>query len=125
MIDDWSKYSPQFRPREFLCRHTGRIDMQPEFMDRLHAARMAAGIPFVVTSGYRDKSHPEEIDKTSTGDHPKGMAADIACNFFTAWKIAYAAMQQGLTVGVSQKAGRPRFLHLAYRPDQEPGLYSY
>jgi len=74
---DWRRY-PNFRPEEFRCRHTGRLRMDPGFMERLQRLRSAYGRSMVITSGYRDPTHPAEAAKTSSGAHTLGRACDVA-----------------------------------------------
>lgn len=67
-----------FTVDEFDCQHTGKNEMDPEFLRRLDALRDACGFPFRITSGYRDPSHPVEAKKKKAGTHASGIAADIA-----------------------------------------------
>lgn len=66
-----------FRIEEFDCQHTGKNEMNPDFLEKLDHLRGVCGFPFVVTSGYRDKTHPEEAKKERHGKHSEGIAADI------------------------------------------------
>lgn len=65
---------------EFDCSETGENEMDPDFLDRLDKLRHNCGFPFVITSGYRAATHPEEINKPKPGMHNKGIAADIKVN---------------------------------------------
>lgn len=125
---NWDKY-PNFKKEEFDCKHTGKNFMQPDFMDALQALRTEYGRPMRVTSGYRDITHPAEAGKSRPGQHNKGLAVDIACDANGAYEIMALAVKHGFTgIGVSQKAGIPRFLHLDRRvlgPGEKPVLYSY
>lgn len=124
MIPDWSAY-PNFSKAEFDCRHTGRNDMQPEFMSKLQQLRNACGFPFRVTSGYRDRTHPEEAKKAAPGQHSLGLAADIACDSSTAHEIVRQALALGFTgIGISQRGDLPRFVHLDMRKGK-PVIYGY
>lgn len=121
---DWSMY-PNFTKEEFDCSATGENDMQPTFMAKLQSLRRAYGKPMTITSGYRDKTHPKEAKKAEPGQHSKGLAADIACGADDAFKIASLAFRHGFTgVGISQRIGQPRFIHLDLRAGT-PVLYSY
>ena len=62
---------------EFDCTHTGKNKMCPEFLSKLDELRGACAFPFTVTSGYRDKTHPNEAEKPRGGTHTQGIAADI------------------------------------------------
>ena len=77
MIAQWNLY-PNFKKEEFDCKHTGRNGMQQDFMEMLDELRRICGFPFIITSGYRDPSHPAEASKvTKGGQHTLGRAADI------------------------------------------------
>lgn len=67
-----------FTLEEFDCQHTGKNEMDMDFLRRLDALREACGFPFRITSGYRDPSHPIEAKKKKAGTHAQGIAADIA-----------------------------------------------
>ena len=78
-----------FRPEEFDCKckkckdnGEGRgIDMMEHyFLQMLDDARHKAGIPFVITSGYRCPSHNKAVGGVANSAHTKGLAADIACS---------------------------------------------
>ena len=58
--------------------------MNEEFLNLLDRARDAAGIPFVITSGFRTLDHQNELKKqgypvSKSSSHLKGLAADISC----------------------------------------------
>ena len=67
-----------FTLEEFACKHTGKNNINESFVRRLDELRAACGFPFVITSGYRDPSHPAEARKSKGGVHTQGIAADIA-----------------------------------------------
>ena len=124
MIQDWSKFS-NFRKEEFDCKATGKNDMQPAFMAALQSLRTEYGKPMTVTSGYRDVTHPQEAKKPAPGQHTKGLAVVIACGADEAHAIATLALKHGFRgIGVSQKNGIPRFIHLDLR-EGPCVLYSY
>jgi len=126
MIHDWKKYEPYFTKAEFDCKETGRNQMQPEFMDKLLLLRQHVNFPFIITSGYRDITHSVERNKDKPGYHTKGIAVDIAVQADRAWTLVSAAMLMGFYgVGVSQRKGIPRFIHLDTRPDNLRVLYGY
>lgn len=116
MIDNWNKY-PNFSKEEFDCKHTGNNEMQPHFMEWLQELRTVVGLPFLISSGYRDSTHPVEARKTTTGAHTRGIAVDIrVTDGGTAGRIIEAAMAMGVKgVGVAQDNRRnrtSRFIHL-------------
>lgn len=94
-------------------------------MESLQALRTEYDKPMVVTSGYRDPSHPIELRKASPGTHAHGIAVDIGVHSNEAYRIVELAFKHGFTgIGVSQKAGGARFIHLDKRATT-PVLYSY
>lgn len=114
---NWADY-PNFKKHEFQCKHTGACHMEPEFMARLQRLRTAFGKPMVITSGYRDRSHPVERNKATSGTHTLGRAVDIAVLGQDALRLVVLAVEHGFTgIGVQQKGGA-RFIHL---DDVSPG----
>lgn len=104
---NWNDY-PNFEAREFNCKHTGHNRMDANFMARLQALRTEYGKPMVVTSGYRDPSHPVEAKKRKPGTHAKGRAVDIACYGAEAFKLVQLAQKHGFAgIGVARN-----FIHL-------------
>ncbi len=119
---DWAKY-PSFKSAEFRCRHCGKEEMQPEFMEKLQALRHQYGKPLRVTSGYRCPDHPIEKAKVHPGMHATGLAADLGVQDGDAVDLLRLALGLGFTgIGVQQK-GAGRFLHLDLR--SEPTIWSY
>jgi uncharacterized protein YcbK (DUF882 family) len=123
---NWDRYKPYFTEAEFRCKHTGKCEMSEEFMDRLLALRLAYGRPMTITSGYRDKTHPTEMGKTTTGTHTQGRACDVAVRGADALRIVELAIRFGFTgIGVKQK-GRSRFIHLDDTVSSiRPTIWSY
>ncbi|WP_119169062.1 D-Ala-D-Ala carboxypeptidase family metallohydrolase [Algihabitans albus] len=127
LVTDWSRY-PNFTESEFVCSHTGRCEMQSELLDKLQALRSQLGQPLVVSSGYRDPSHPVEGRKVSPGAHAYGYAVDLRCNGQLAYLVlAFAAGIGFERIGVAQKGARgSRFIHLDTWPDgPAPAVWSY
>ena len=122
---NWSDY-PNFNEAEFRCSHTGKCDMQASFMEKLQQLRTEYGKPMVITSGYRDITHPIEAAKATPGIHTMGLAADVGCNGAAAYHILQIAFKIGFTgIGVSQ-SGRNRFLHLdTYTKPPRSNVWSY
>lgn len=110
---DWSQY-PNFSKAEFDCKHTGKNDMQPFFLDILQKIRTEYGKPLKVTSGYRDKTHPAEAKKSSPGAHSHGVAADVSViGFRDVRTLMNLAEKYGVRrVGISAKRGSGWFMHL-------------
>jgi zinc D-Ala-D-Ala carboxypeptidase len=118
---DWSLY-PNFSEAEMRCKHTGKCEMHPDFMERLQQLRYLYDRPMPVTSGFRDRTHPVERKKPagSIGPHTTGRAVDIAVRGSDAYDLIYMAMACGFTgIGLRQH-GNSRFVHLDDLPPGNP-----
>lgn len=71
----WFNYSEFDSPDD---PGTGNL-MDQDFLEMLDDARNVAGIPFVITSGYRTESWNHHVGGKQDSAHLKGCAADIAC----------------------------------------------
>ena len=67
-----------FTRDEFLCPCCLTEDMEPAFLARLDDAREIAGVPFVITSGFRCRRHNAKVGGVEDSAHVWGVAADIA-----------------------------------------------
>ena len=110
-----------FTKAEFACKHTGKNETKDSFIHSLDQLRHVCGFPFTITSGYRDKTHPEELGKAVPGQHNRGVAADVrVTGGMQRRKIVEMAFVVGFTgIGVSKG-----FVHLDKRNTQ-PMLWSY
>jgi zinc D-Ala-D-Ala carboxypeptidase len=124
---NWALY-PNFSEAEFRCRATGKCEMHPDFMARLQKLRTVYGRPMRISSGYRDRTHPVEMRKATTGAHAMGRAADIAVDGWEAMRLLQLAVEVGFTgIGVQQK-GAGRFIHVDDVPAgvlPRPAIWSY
>lgn len=57
---------------------SGKLHMNPAFIQKLDIARGKAGIPFKINSGYRTTTHNEEVGGVANSAHTLGLAADIS-----------------------------------------------
>jgi len=127
---DWNT-SAYFNQHEFTCSHTGKCDMDSNFINKLNELRVAFGKPMRITSGFRDVTHPIEAKKSSPGAHTTGKAADISVARGDAFYLLSLALQKGFTgIGIAQKgSGASRFLHLdtiENSPERpRPTIWSY
>jgi len=129
-VMDWPW--PNFTPREFGCRGTGRIVVVPPFMDMLQALRLALDFPFIVTSGYRSPDYNSSISSTGLkGPHTFGEAVDILVSGERARRLAVVGGQIGFTgLGLNQKGPYDkRFIHLDTLPPERhqprPHIWTY
>ena len=123
---NWNDY-PNFSKAEFDCKHTGNNEMKPEFMALLQKLRTEYGKSMTITSGYRDPTHPIEARKAKPGTHASGLAADIGCDGRGAYELVLLAFKLGFTgIGVSQRTGVGRFVHLDILTDSpRPNMWGY
>ena len=111
-----------FRLEEFNCTHTNLNEMDHEFLEKLDELRERVGLPFIITSGYRDATHPAEARKAEpgTGTHCQGIAADIAVsNGFERMNIVHEAIKMGFSIGVART-----FVHVDDRKTT-PVMWTY
>ena len=110
-----------FELEEFNCQHTGNNEMKPEFLEKLDALRHVCAFPFVITSGYRDPSHPIEAAKEIPGTHAQGIAADIrVVSSNKRFRLIKEALKLGFTgIGID-----PAFIHLDIRASS-PVIWTY
>jgi len=124
---------PHFTPDELRCRcGCGRVDMAPDFLDRLEQLRVAFGRPLSVCSGFRCPAHNANPLVSHSGDrgpHTTGRAVDIRIGRGDAYALNALAPALGFTgIGFAQK-GDARFIHLDDLPDApgqpRPTVWSY
>lgn len=75
------------------------IDLDPEFVAKLDQARHLAGIPFVITSGFRTpEANKSLVGAVPESAHTKGLAVDLAVsNSHEVSLIIDAAKAVGIT----------------------------
>ena len=88
--------------------------MDPDFLAMLDESRDVAGIPFVITSGFRTISHNKKLIKegysaSRNSSHLLGLAADIYCTDSRSRFIILDALQE---VGFTRLGIAPNFLHV-------------
>lgn len=111
-----------FRPEEFeRCTPSCSIEkMDAEFLVALDTARDVAGVPFVLTSAYRTRSHDLAKGRSGSGYHTRGRAVDVACaDSRLRWQIVCGCLAVGLSVGLSKDG----FVHIDNRPNPIVFLY--
>lgn len=101
-----------FQIEEFDCQHTGKNEMDAGFLERIDALRLLCGFPFIITSGYRDPSHPLEARKSNPGTHTKGIACDIRIKSSTE---RYTLLENALRMGFRGIGVADDFIHLDQR----------
>ena len=85
-----------FKVSEFKCNCCGSLVIDEKFLLKLDSARSLAGIPFVITSGYRCRSHNKNVGGNPNSSHRLGSAADIYCaNNFDRFLIINSLIKSG------------------------------
>ena len=110
-----------FELEEFNCQHTGNNEMKPEFLEKLDALRHVCAFPFVITSGYRDPSHPIEAAKEIPGTHAQGIAADVRV---VSSNKRFRLVKEALALGFTGIGVDPSFIHLDIRASS-PVIWTY
>ena len=113
-----------FHIKEFDCAHTGTggDNMDPELLENLDRLRGICGFPFIITSAYRDATHPYEAKKEKPGYHAQGLAIDIAVtNGFDRVTLVREALKMDYWNGIGIGNG---FVHLDGRKTT-PVMWTY
>jgi len=93
-----------FKLSEFDCPYCGQNKMHKSFLKRLDLARKIAGVPFVITSGYRCPKRNKEVGGKFNSSHLIGVAADIKCETsYMRSRIIYGLMKAGfIRIGIGR-----------------------
>lgn len=114
-----------FKESEFHCNcgkcGFGYHDMDEDFTKRLDRARGYAGVPFVLTSTIRCMKYncSGAVGSDETSSHPKGEAADIACDSsYERYRIIRGLVKAGFArIGIG-----PNFVHVDSDSDKPKEL---
>lgn len=111
-----NNFNPNTDPKLLCtCGHSkcDRRSVDQESLNSLQAIRDDYGKPMIITSGGRCPYHPNELSKSSPGDHQKCKAVDVECNSRTdETKLKVLAGRHGATrVAGSWEDG---FIHIAW-----------
>ena len=102
---DWSRYL-NFNRAEFDSPDLpgSGNNMNPEVLDRLQTARTAAGIAFIVNSGYRTIERNRRVGGVANSPHLGGHAVDIHCDSdANRWVIVTALLDAGFRrIGIAK-----------------------
>ena len=120
---DWKDYAPIFMPHEFECRCGCRgLTLDPELIALLYEARIFAGIPFVVTSGYRCPAHNFRVGGVARSAHVLGKAADIRAGSMMARRKVLKGL---LSVGFPRIGIADSFVHADVATELPNGVFLY
>ena len=110
-----------FKLSDFDCQETGNNEMSEEFLEKLDELRHKCGFPFIITSGYRDKTHSIEARKAKAGTHAQGIASDIRINN---GNEAYDIIKNAQSMGFNGIGVAKSFIHVDIRKGM-PVIWSY
>jgi len=110
-----------FKLSDFDCQETGNNEMSEEFLEKLDELRHKCGFPFIITSGYRDKTHSIEARKAKAGTHARGIASDIRINN---GNEAYDIIKNAQSMGFNGIGVAKSFIHVDIRRGM-PVVWSY
>ena len=94
-------------------------------MHKLDIIREEVGVPFIVSSGYRDKTHPIEAKKETPGTHAQGIAADIKV---TDGRQRFKIVEEAIKMGFSGVGVASSFVHVDIRDldgNESPVMWTY
>ena len=96
--------------------------MNKEFLFKLDEARMLAGTPFKITSGYRTEAHNKKVGGVKGSSHTKGCAVDIAVNSgLQRSSIVCALAKVGFTrIGIAKT-----FVHCDLDKEKQNSIWLY
>ena len=129
-IQDWTTID-YFKPSEFRCKCCGKLYIDFDFVLLLNLIRNRAGIPFIITSGYRCPAHNKAVGGKTNSAHLYGKAADILVQ---SSKDRYLILEAALYYGVKrigiapQTSRRAAFIHIDTMSDDahpSPTIWLY
>lgn len=111
-----------FKDSEFLAVGCYRHQICDDSLCRLDKARKIAGIPFVLSSAFRDSASEIAKGRSGKGAHTLGRAFDIRCrNSSERWKIVFGALAAGFPrIGIASN-----FVHLDDSELSGPCIWLY
>lgn len=111
-----------FEEHEFHCtcnRVHQAQSVDPRLIWMLDLARDRAGLPFVITSGYRCVEHNTEVGGVKDSAHLKGLAADI---FVGNSRARYIMLKSLLPIGFSRIGIGRNFIHVDIDDTKQIGV---
>lgn len=94
-----------FKQEEFACKcGCGAAGMKPSFILKLQEARVIAGVPFVIRSGFRCRQHNLDVGALKSSSHSRGYAADIeAKSSYNRFRLVRGCIRAGFTrIGIGK-----------------------
>jgi len=98
------------------------VQMSGQFLRMLDEARDRAGIPFVITSGYRTVAHNAQVGGVADSAHIRGLAADIA---YSRPRTLGVILRAVYAVGFQRVGLGPDFVHVDIDSGKPRGIWDY
>lgn len=98
-----------FKFDEFKCPCCGQAKMDERLLRKVDRAREIAGIPFIVTSGFRCEKHNAEVGGKPDSAHLTGKAVDVA---YKNSRERFAIISSALEAGFNRIGIAENFIHL-------------
>jgi uncharacterized protein YcbK (DUF882 family) len=98
-----------FGMEEFKCPCCGLFPMDGHFLKQLDHARLLAGIPFIITSGFRCITHNTQVGGKVDSAHRVGLAVDIWCDNS---RDRYIIIEALIVTGFTRIGIRKDFIHV-------------
>lgn len=103
LLEDWKKYkgiknNTTMNKKYIYFKESEVVGLKPEFVTMLDKARGVAGVPFVITSGYRTPEKNSKVGGVENSTHTTGLGADIKCtDSGVRFKMLKAFLEVGFT----------------------------
>lgn len=91
----------------------------PKLLAFIDALRHRAGLPILLTSGYRCNDYNEKVGGTPGSSHTKGLAFDFACSD-SSHRFLY--LRAALSVGFTRIGIGKTYIHVDIDDTKEPGV---
>lgn len=116
---DQFKTLPNFKPQEFDSKGAGGagtwVNMDFAFLIQLQAIRWAVGVPFDITSAYRDPVHNKRIGGSPKSAHMFGVAVDISRKNLSK-ADCLVLINFAIACGIKGIGVHPNFIHIDVGP---------
>lgn len=114
-----------FKPEEFACKCCGKGGVNSKLHKALNKARAIAGLPFVISSGYRCAKNNKAAGGSDTSSHLKRWAVDIKCandkRPMTSGE-RYAVLGALFAAGINRVGVAKNFIHADMDPNKPAEL---
>lgn len=104
---------------EFRCSCCDKEEMRESTLTMLDKAREIAGVPFVITSGYRCEEHNRNVGGSPTSSHLYGWAVDIQAQ---GDRNRFAILQGLVKAGFTRIGIAKNFIHADNDPQKSSGV---